>query len=158
MGICVILLGSGNSVGPIYSGFIGQGELSLAVQRRRLLTVYAATGWRWINWITVIAFGIIFVCVIFLFPETRFDRVYSDNLSTPNVTENTPGAAEKGSISGSSPPPVEHKESTLEFKQAASREPRSNSQTKASYIRGLSPWSGTAKHVGFWAFSFDRTP
>ncbi|KAH7357025.1 MFS transporter-like protein [Rhexocercosporidium sp. MPI-PUGE-AT-0058] len=34
--------------------------------------------WRWSFWLLVIAFGILLACVVFLFPETTFDRQIAD--------------------------------------------------------------------------------
>ncbi|KAJ9626697.1 hypothetical protein H2204_009967 [Knufia peltigerae] len=57
MGVYLLFITSGNSLGPLVAGFITEG-----------------IGWRWVSWICAIISGINCVGIFFLFPETRWHR------------------------------------------------------------------------------------
>ncbi|KAH8702210.1 major facilitator superfamily domain-containing protein [Talaromyces proteolyticus] len=57
IGIYIIFLSCGNSVGPLLAGFVDE-----------------KIGWRWFYWVMVIFTASNFLSVLFLVPETRYER------------------------------------------------------------------------------------
>lgn len=105
-----------------------------------MLTSISAVGWRWFYWLCTVVCGLIFLAVVFTFPETRFERA----LSMP--------VPEGVSVESS------HTSSVFELaKTTAARavntenveEPLPNhpftTHTRSSYLQMLSLYSGTPK-------------
>jgi MFS family permease len=76
MGIYIIFLYCGNSVGSLLAGFIIDGA-----------------GWRWFSWFCAIISGMNFLAIFFFVHETRFNRIPQE---APSVQGS--GSFDKGSI------------------------------------------------------------
>jgi MFS family permease len=74
MGIYIIFLYCGNSVGSLVAGFIIEGA-----------------GWRWFSWFCAIISGLNFLAIFIFVHETRFNRIPSE---TASIHES--GSSDKG--------------------------------------------------------------
>ncbi|CAK7204889.1 hypothetical protein SEUCBS139899_007651 [Sporothrix eucalyptigena] len=70
MGMYMVGLTLGNSVGPLIGGFVAE-----------------TIGWRWFLWLSTILSGITFAAVVLFVPETRFKRKYDDGIIPTNGRE-----------------------------------------------------------------------
>jgi hypothetical protein len=68
MGVYMNFISGGNTIGPLICGFIA-----------------STVGWRWHKWLAFILTAINFLAVVFLCPETRYDRSHLDSLP-PSMT------------------------------------------------------------------------
>jgi MFS family permease len=129
MGIYIIFLYCGNSLGPLVSGFIIEGKISLSgPSRTHQAHIILGPGWRWFSWLCAIIAGLNFLAIFFFVHETRFDRMINDASFVHEA-----GVSEKKSFS----PTIEKIQSTT----------GSDSQggTKKTLLQNLSLWSGTSE-------------
>ncbi|KAL1895032.1 hypothetical protein Sste5346_005452 [Sporothrix stenoceras] len=115
MGVYMIALTTGNAVGPLISGF-----------------TVTAIGWRWFLWISMILSGITFVAVIFLVPETRFERQYDEGIAGVDRDEG------------------ESKSAALDVEQVSATG-NALLPVRKSYWQQLALWSGIPKDTSFFA-------
>lgn len=91
----------------------------------------AAGGWRWFYWLFAITLSVSILLVIFLAPETRFDRpptllngqvVYTDEFGATRILTDPAAIAQLGDLEGTSGADV----------------------PKRTFVQELKPWSGVA--------------
>ena len=96
-------------------------------------------GWRWYKWLSAIMTGVVFFTVLFLVPETQYDRDFSKSLMM--LDEDRPGLP---NTFHAEPNPIKENEKAL---QSQSRiEPLSQftspmQRPKKSYLRRLALWT-----------------
>lgn len=84
MGIYIIFLYCGNSVGSLLAGFI--------IER---------AGWRWFCWFCAIISGLKFLAIFIFVHETRFNGIPPEIASTPEtISIQESGSSEKGILAG----------------------------------------------------------
>ncbi|OQV06976.1 hypothetical protein CLAIMM_11472 [Cladophialophora immunda] len=121
MGLTVLGIYLGNSLGTVITGFIIQ-----------------ALGWRWSSWVCSIFSGVNMLGIVFLFPETRWNRA-KDPLDTGHqAAEGDDQASEKMQ---DKPEGVWHTDEAVEQGNGSS----ALRGVKKSYLQELHPWSGTTK-------------
>lgn len=138
MGIYVIALYFGNSLGPIFTGVIVQCKCCSDIHPFWFTHLYHIDGdWHWTAWASAIVGGLNFIVFIFFFPETRWNR-----------SINATGAKSKpvaGSVTTSNEPASTEKEEPVEIiEHANTHEQVELSGTKKTYLQELNPWPGTA--------------
>lgn len=76
MSIYILSLALANSLAPLICGYIIQGKyFTLAfAQVTSLIVCATGIGWRWVKGIISILSGVNFVMILFLVPESRFER------------------------------------------------------------------------------------
>ena len=74
MGIYIIFISWGNSLGPLAAGFVINGKVQHAYAVEGLSDYEAGAGWRWYLWVCTMFTAVNFLMVLFLVPETRFYR------------------------------------------------------------------------------------
>ncbi|TKA68422.1 hypothetical protein B0A49_08384 [Cryomyces minteri] len=85
MGVYVSAISGGNTIGPLICGFVVQ-----------------SIGWRWHKWISVVFTAVNFLVVVFLCPETRYIRDYTQNLAMSS-TVSTASDKELGVVERTTP-------------------------------------------------------
>lgn len=121
MGVYMNFISGGNTIGPLICGFIT-----------------STVGWRWHKWLAFILTAINFLAVVFLCPETRYDRSRLERLPTSTT-------ASTSSIGKASDEEVVAMEKTT---SANNREIQGHQATQVrpkTYIQQLSLWTGVPK-------------
>jgi MFS family permease len=121
MGVYMNFISGGNTVGPLLCGFITSG-----------------VGWRWHKWLAFILTAVNFLAVVFLCPETRYDRSHMETLPVSS------------SASSSSIEKASDEEEAAGQKTTGSHDTelqghhRPQVQPK-TYVQQLSLWTGVSK-------------
>jgi MFS family permease len=121
MGVYMNFISGGNTIGPLICGFIA-----------------STVGWRWHKWLAFILTAINFLAVVFLCPETRYDRSHLERL--PMST--TASTSSVGKVSD------EEEMSMEKTTRANNRETQGHQTTQVrpkTYVQQLSLWTGVPK-------------
>ncbi|KAJ9606384.1 hypothetical protein H2200_009345 [Cladophialophora chaetospira] len=116
MGVYIIALYFGNSLGPLITGFIVQD-----------------VGWRWASWVSAIFGGINFIGIVLFFPESRFSRTI-DAVAFPLPRRISNGNTEKH--------PGDHEM----IEQVDTTDADTLVGVKKTWLQEMNPWSGTTNH------------
>ena len=121
MGVYMNFISGGNTVGPLLCGFITSG-----------------VGWRWHKWLAFILTAINFLAVVFLCPETRYDRTHLETLPVSS------------SASSSSIEKASDEEEAAGEKTTGSNDTELQGQHRPqvqpkTYVQQLSLWTGVPK-------------
>jgi MFS family permease len=122
MGVYMNFISGGNTIGPLLCGFITSG-----------------VGWRWHKWLAFILTFINFLAVVFVCPETRYDRSY---LETLPVSTTASSSSSIGKVSDEEEAPIEKTTSSNETEVQRQRPSQVPPKT---YVQQLSLWSGVPK-------------
>ena len=123
MSIYMLFISGGNTIGPLICGFI-----------------VSSVSWRWFKWLAFILTTINFLAVVFLCPETRYDRS-ATTLATPS----TP--ASSASISKFSDDDEHSMEKTTSAKERNVPGYETAHVRPKTYIQQLSLWTGVPKET-----------
>ncbi|KAI4854085.1 MFS general substrate transporter [Aureobasidium sp. EXF-8845] len=123
MGIYIVFLAWGNSLGPLCGGFITSG-----------------IGWRWFCWICTIFCAVNLVAVFFFVPETRFKR----ELTIPTAVDEIITEQTADDKAGST---AEHVELEMQTTHTITIAQAANSRN--TYLQRLSLWSGKSSDSGY---------
>lgn len=123
MSIYMLFISGGNTIGPLICGFI-----------------VSSVSWRWFKWLAFILTAINFLAVVFLCPETRYDRC-----AVPVTIPSTPSTtASSTCVSKFS----DDEESTVEKTISANQRDFGSAQMKPkTYVQQLSLWSGVPRET-----------
>ena len=123
MGVYMNFISGGNTIGPLLCGFITSG-----------------VGWRWHKWLAFILTAMNFLAVVFLCPETRYDR---SHLETLPVSSNA-SSSSVGKVSDEEEAPIEKttvsNDTELQARHTSQVQPK-------TYVQQLSLWTGIPKDI-----------
>ncbi|KEF51967.1 uncharacterized protein A1O9_11957 [Exophiala aquamarina CBS 119918] len=121
MGVYIIALYFGNSMGPLITGFIVQGESN---------ATSPCVGWRWASWVSAILGGINFLGIVLFVPESRYTRSI-DAVDLNNQSSRLDEHSEKPS-------------GEQLVQQISAIGPEILIGDKKTWIQEMNPWSGTS--------------
>jgi MFS family permease len=121
MGVYMNFISGGNTIGPLLCGFITSG-----------------VGWRWHKWLAFILTAINFLAVVFLCPETRYDRSHLEILPVSS-------SASSSSIEKASDEDEAHVGKNTGSNDTELQGQRESQVQPKTYVQQLSLWTGVPK-------------
>ena len=121
MGVYMNFISGGNTIGPLLCGFIT-----------------SSVGWRWHKWLAFILTAINFLAVVFLCPETRYDRSYMETLPVSTTASSSSSVVKLSDEEA----PIQKITSSNEKEVQTQRPSQIPPKT---YAQQLSLWTGVPK-------------
>jgi MFS family permease len=122
MGVYMNFISGGNTIGPLICGFIA-----------------STVGWRWHKWLAFILTAINFLAVVFLCPETRYDRSHLETLP-PSMTASSSSIGKVSDEEEAAPV-----QKTTSSNEKDLQERRGTQVQPKTYVQQLSLWTGVPK-------------